>query len=87
VTLLGSPVALPWTFDSSLGTIVTLPENLQQPENRPCAHAWCLKFETAEARAVTENVHVFRQRTPMNSFAGDVRAKGHAVRGLNRISL
>jgi len=48
VTLLGSPTPLPWVFDSSVGTVISLPENLQPPENRPCEHAWCLKLETAQ---------------------------------------
>lgn len=48
VILLGSSTALPWIFDSSIGTIVTLGNNLQQPENRPCEHVWCLKIEAAE---------------------------------------
>ena len=50
VNLLGSQASLPWKFDSAQGTIVTLPENLQQPGNRPCLYAWSLKFEsTSEA--------------------------------------
>lgn len=47
VALLGSQVSLPWNFDSANGTTVTLPENLQQPGNRPCSYAWSLKFESA----------------------------------------
>lgn len=46
VDLLGSQVSLPWNFDSAKGTTVTLPENLQQPGNRPCSCAWSLRFET-----------------------------------------
>lgn len=49
VTLLGTHEGLPWKFDSTQGTIITLPENLQQASNRPCEYAWSLKFETAEA--------------------------------------
>ena len=49
VTLLGSDARLLWKFDVAQGTIVTLPENLQQAGNRPCNYAWSLKFETAEA--------------------------------------
>ena len=45
VTLLGSHQTLPWKFDSAQGTIITLPENLQQAGNRPCDYAWSLKFE------------------------------------------
>lgn len=46
VRLLGSRASIPWRFDSAQGTIVSLPENLQQPSNRPCDYAWTLKFET-----------------------------------------
>ncbi|MEO8996428.1 MAG: alpha-L-fucosidase [Nitrosospira sp.] len=36
LTLLGSSVVLPWRFDSAQGTVIQLPENLQQGNNRPC---------------------------------------------------
>jgi alpha-L-fucosidase len=49
VTLLGSQSDLQWKFDSETGTTIALPENLQQPSNRPCDHAWTLKIEPAEA--------------------------------------
>jgi alpha-L-fucosidase len=49
VTLLGSPSALAWKFDSALGTTIAIPENLQQATNRPCEYAWTLKFETLDA--------------------------------------
>jgi alpha-L-fucosidase len=49
VTLLGSSAILPWKFDPAQGTIVTLPENLQQAGNRPCDYAWSLKIEPADA--------------------------------------
>lgn len=45
VDLLGSRGTLPWRSDSMRGTIVTLPESLQQPNNRPCDFAWSLRFE------------------------------------------
>ncbi len=45
VELLGSRTTLPWRFDPTQGTIITLPENLQQPGNRPCDFAWSLRFE------------------------------------------
>jgi alpha-L-fucosidase len=45
VMLLGSNEELRWKFDSASGTTITLPENLQQPSNRPCEHAWTLKIE------------------------------------------
>ncbi|MGB6742079.1 MAG: alpha-L-fucosidase [Terracidiphilus sp.] len=47
VTLLGSHAELSWKFDSARGTTITLPENLQQPDNRPCDYAWSLKFEAS----------------------------------------
>jgi alpha-L-fucosidase len=46
--LLGLVSELPWKFDSARGTTVNLPENLQQPSNRPCDHAWSLKFEMSD---------------------------------------
>ena len=49
LSLLGSNVKLPWTFDSAQGTVIPLPENLQQPSNRPCDYAWSLKFQANEA--------------------------------------
>jgi hypothetical protein len=42
--MLGSNADLDWTFDSAKGTTISLPENLQQPGNRPCDFAWSLKF-------------------------------------------
>lgn len=47
VRLLGSEETLKWQFDSAAGTIVTLPERMQQASNRPCDYAWSLRFETA----------------------------------------
>jgi alpha-L-fucosidase len=49
VALLGSNAKLSWKFDSAQGTIITLPDNLQQADNRPCKYAWTLKFNTTEA--------------------------------------
>lgn len=46
VSLLGSQARLPWRFDSARGTVITLPESLQQPNNRPCSYAWTLRLET-----------------------------------------
>jgi len=45
VSLLGSKARLSWKYDSATGTTITLPENLQQPGNRPCQYAWSFKFE------------------------------------------
>ena len=47
VTLLGSGADLPWKWDSAQGTVITIPENLQQAGNRPCDYAWSLKTEVA----------------------------------------
>jgi alpha-L-fucosidase len=47
VGLLGSDAQLQWHFDADRGATIALPENLQQPINRPCEHAWTLKIETA----------------------------------------
>jgi alpha-L-fucosidase len=49
VSLLGAKAELHWKFDSASGTTITFPEELQQPVNRPCEHAWIVKIETAEA--------------------------------------
>jgi alpha-L-fucosidase len=49
VTLLGATGELPWKFDSATGTTIALPENMQQPSNRPCENAWTLKIEAAES--------------------------------------
>lgn len=48
IVLLGSDISLPWKFDSDRGTLITLPESLQQPGNRPCEHAWSFRIETVE---------------------------------------
>jgi alpha-L-fucosidase len=48
VSLLGTDATLPWTLDAARGTAINLPENLQQPESRPCEHAWTLKIETRQ---------------------------------------
>jgi alpha-L-fucosidase len=45
VTLLGTNQKLPWSVDAVQGTTIALSENLQQPSNRPCEHAWVLRFE------------------------------------------
>jgi alpha-L-fucosidase len=45
VVLLGSAAPLRWSFDSARGTAIRFPENLQDAANRPCKHAWTLKFE------------------------------------------
>ena len=44
----GVSAELAWKFDSAGGTTITLPENLQQPSNRPCDYAWTLKMEAGE---------------------------------------
>jgi alpha-L-fucosidase len=49
IALLGSKQALPWSFDAERGTTISFPEALQQPANRPCDHAWCLKIEALDA--------------------------------------
>lgn len=49
VRLLGTDAKILWNYDSARGTSVSLPENLQQPGNRPCDFAWTLSIETAGA--------------------------------------
>ncbi len=49
VTLLGSQKELPWSADPARGTIITIPEDLQEDRNRPCSYAWSLKFQVARA--------------------------------------
>jgi len=49
VTLLGTKQKISWKADrTAQTTTVTLPENLQQLSNRPCEHAWTLRFEAVE---------------------------------------
>jgi alpha-L-fucosidase len=50
VTLSGSNARLSWKFDSARGTTIVLPENLQQPGNRPCEYAWSLKIDAPQAQ-------------------------------------
>jgi alpha-L-fucosidase len=45
VDLLGSTTKLTWKFDSTRGTIISFPEDVQQPSNRPCDFAWTLRFD------------------------------------------
>lgn len=47
IVLLGSKAELQWKWDATSGTTIDLPENLQQPSNRPCDFAWSLKMEAA----------------------------------------
>jgi len=49
VTLLGSQKQLSWSIDPARGTIISLPEELQQDRNRPCSYAWSLKFQVTGA--------------------------------------
>jgi len=49
VTLLGFPKQLAWRADPMRGTIITLPEDLNEPGNRPCNYAWTLKIRVAGA--------------------------------------
>lgn len=49
ITLLGSKAVLHWNFDSTQGTTITFPENLQQASNRPCEYAWSLRIQASEA--------------------------------------
>jgi alpha-L-fucosidase len=46
ITMLGSPAKLDWTFDSARGTVIRLPESLQDETNRPSDHAWSFKIQT-----------------------------------------
>jgi alpha-L-fucosidase len=48
VQLLGVKEPLSWNFDGAQGTAVELAESLQQPGNRPCEFAWCLKIVVDE---------------------------------------
>jgi alpha-L-fucosidase len=45
ITMLGSTTSLEWKFDSATGTVIRLPENLQDDANRPGEHAWSLKVQ------------------------------------------
>ena len=46
VTMLGSTGDFDWSFDAAKGTVIRLPENLQELANRPCDHAWTLKMSS-----------------------------------------
>ena len=46
---LGAQSELKWVFDAAKGTTIKLPENMQQPSNRPSDHAWTIKLEPAES--------------------------------------
>lgn len=47
IALMGVERPLEWKFDSSRGTVISIPQNLQSEANRPCAYAWTLKIEAA----------------------------------------
>jgi alpha-L-fucosidase len=44
VTLLGSSTSLAWSWDSSKGTTIQVPEGMQDEAQRPCQWAWALKI-------------------------------------------
>ena len=46
MVMMGVDRPLDGQFDSSRGTVISIPENLQPAANRPCQHAWTLKIET-----------------------------------------
>lgn len=45
ITLLGYGDKLDWTYDEDKGLTISLPEELQKEENRPCAYAWVFKIK------------------------------------------
>jgi alpha-L-fucosidase len=45
ITMLGSEAKIGWSTDAARGTIIRLPDNLQDPAHRPCEHAWILKVQ------------------------------------------
>lgn len=47
IIMLGSSAELEWSFDSVKGTVIRLPENLQDAANRPSKYAWCLKVQAS----------------------------------------
>jgi alpha-L-fucosidase len=47
VIMLGVSEKLEWTFDVTRGTVIRMPERLQEETNRPCQHAWAMKVESA----------------------------------------
>jgi alpha-L-fucosidase len=47
IYLLGDNKPLPWTTTDQ-GITITIPDELQKPENRPCEHAWGFRLEVAE---------------------------------------
>ncbi len=46
IFMLGSNTPLKWRGDGLAGTLLELPENMQQPGNRPTEFAWSFKIET-----------------------------------------
>ena len=46
IFMLGSSASLDWTFDAARGTVIRLPESLQEAANRPSEHAWSLKVHS-----------------------------------------
>jgi alpha-L-fucosidase len=46
IYLLGYNKPLQWTVNDQ-GITITIPDELQKPENRPCEHAWGFRFEIA----------------------------------------
>jgi alpha-L-fucosidase len=49
IRLLGYPRPLPWSHDPVRGLAISLPDNLQDEEHRPCKFAWTFKIETENA--------------------------------------
>jgi alpha-L-fucosidase len=49
IHMLGYPQALKWSYDSSRGLSILLPENLQDADHRPCEFSWCFRIKTDAA--------------------------------------
>ncbi len=47
VVMLGAPEEFEWSFDATKGTVIRLPERLQENSNRSSEHAWSMKVESA----------------------------------------
>ncbi len=47
--MLGFAEPLKWKYDSAQGLTITIPEQLQNAEARPCQHAWTFKIESVNA--------------------------------------
>ncbi|MEA1875511.1 MAG: alpha-L-fucosidase [Bacteroidota bacterium] len=56
ISLLGYPGKLDWEYNLKTGLSIQIPDELQDPENRPCEHAWVFKMQAIPAGIVSPPV-------------------------------